>query len=181
MRLVKSPASPTINQLGFRDVGKSGVAFSRGVSGCSNRAGLLNAARQTSRARIFYRLREGRCNRSTHGHFIPHLTAPLVIFPQCQIAQFDCSVCTSEEADEAGTYRDDPRRIGIGHNPDVNETSLQHNTAKCTAKPKNDPNNKDERRLQGFFHCRSQGAGPRIHAQSMTQLKKAPDALTLAD
>jgi len=59
MRLVKSPASPTINQLGFRDVGKSGVAFSRGVSGCSNRAGLLNAARQTSRARIFYRLREG--------------------------------------------------------------------------------------------------------------------------
>src|SRR6516164_9277580 len=51
MRLVKSPASPTINQLGFRDVGKSGVAFSRRVSGCSNRAGLLNAA-QTSRARI---------------------------------------------------------------------------------------------------------------------------------
>src|SRR5215831_5324836 len=44
MRLVKSPASPTINQLGFRDVGKSGVAFSRRVSGCSNRAGLLNAA-----------------------------------------------------------------------------------------------------------------------------------------
>jgi hypothetical protein len=36
---VKSPASPTINQLGFRDVGKSGVAFSRRVSGCSNRAG----------------------------------------------------------------------------------------------------------------------------------------------
>src|SRR5215472_5883940 len=34
MRLVKSPASPTINQLGFRDVGKSGVAFSRRVSGC---------------------------------------------------------------------------------------------------------------------------------------------------
>ena len=29
MRLVKSPASPIINQLGFRDVGKSGVAFSR--------------------------------------------------------------------------------------------------------------------------------------------------------
>ena len=34
MRLVKSPASPTINQLGFREVGKSGVAFSRRVSGC---------------------------------------------------------------------------------------------------------------------------------------------------
>ena len=71
MRLVKSPASPTINQLGFRDVGKSGVALSRRVSGCSNRAGLLD-----------------------------------------------------------------------GHNPDVDETSLQHSTVKFTAKPKNDPNNK---------------------------------------
>src|SRR5262245_3636260 len=79
----------------------------------------------------------------------------LIIFPQCQIAQFDCSVCTSEEADEAGTYRDDPRRIDSGHNLDVDEPSLQHSTAKCTAKPKNDPNNKDKRRLQGFFHCRS--------------------------
>ena len=69
--------------------------------------------------------------------------------------------------------------MGVDH--DVDETSLQHNTDKCTAKPKNDPNNKDERRLQGFFHCLSQGAGPRIHAQSMTQLKKAPDAPTLAD
>ena len=26
-----------------------------------------------------------------------------LFFPRCQIAQFDCSVCTSEEADEAGT------------------------------------------------------------------------------
>src|SRR5262249_44658229 len=90
----------------------------------------------------------------------------LIIFPQCQIAQFDCSVCTSEEADEAGTYRDDPRRIDSGHNLDVDEPSLQHSTAKCTAKLKNDPNNKDKRRLQGFFHFRSQRAGPRIHAQA---------------
>jgi len=37
---------------------------------------------------------------------------------------------------------------------------------RLTAKPKNDPNNKDERRLQGFFHCRSQRAGPRIHAHA---------------
>src|SRR4030095_9365950 len=79
-----------------------------------------------------------------------------LFFPHCQIAQFDCSVCTSEEADEAGTYRDDPRRIDIGHNPDVDEPRLQHSTAKWTAKQKNDPNNKDERRLQGFFHCLSQ-------------------------
>jgi hypothetical protein len=85
MRLVKSPASPTINQLGFRDVGKSGVAFSRRVSGCSNRAGLLNAASNLKSADF----REGRFNRSMHGHFIPHPTAPLIIFPQCQIAQFD--------------------------------------------------------------------------------------------
>src|SRR5262249_30692227 len=56
----------------------------------------------------------------------------------------------------ARTYRDDPRRIDIGHNPDVDEPSLQHSTANCTAKPKNDPKNKDERRLQGYFHCRSQ-------------------------
>jgi len=49
------------------------------------------------------------------------------------MAQFDCSVCTSEEADETGTYRDDPRRIDIGHNLDVDEPSLQHSTANCTA------------------------------------------------
>src|SRR5262249_41656431 len=133
------------------------------------------------------------------------------IFPQCQIAQFDCSVCTSEEADEAGTYRDDPRRIDSGHNLDVDEPSLQHSTAKCTAKPKNDPNNKDKRRLQGCFPCRSQRAGPRIHAQvaladpvfaeilqystltraalestkiiaeSLTQFKRTPDAPALPD
>ena len=40
------------------------------------------------------------------------------------------------------------------------EPRLQHSTAKCTAKPKNDPNNKDERRLQGFFHCRSKEPVP---------------------
>src|SRR5215831_16402542 len=72
---------------------------------------------------------------------------------QSQIAQFDCSVCTGEEADEARTDRDDPRRIDTGYNPDVDEPSLQHSTADCASKPKNDPKNKDERRLQGFFHC----------------------------
>jgi hypothetical protein len=87
----------------------------------------------------------------------------VLFFPRYQIAQFDCSVCTSKEADEARTYRDDPRRINIGYNPDVDEPSLQHSTANCTAKPKNDPKNKDERDLQGFFHCRSQRGGPKIH------------------
>jgi hypothetical protein len=77
-----------------------------------------------------------------------------LFLPQCQIAQFDCSVCTGEEADEARTDRDDPWRIDVGHNPDVDEPSLQRSTAKCTGKPKNDPKNKDERRLQGFFHSR---------------------------
>src|SRR5262249_427806 len=38
--------------------------------------------------------------------------------------------------------------------------------AKCTAEPKNDPNNEDERRLHGFFHCRPQRAGSMIYAQS---------------
>ena len=56
-----------------------------------------------------------------------------LFFPRYQMAQFDCSVCTSEEADETGTYRDDPRRIDIGHNLDVDEPSLQHSTANCTA------------------------------------------------
>jgi hypothetical protein len=50
--------------------------------------------------------------------------------------------------------RNGPRRIDIGQNPDVDEPSLQHSTAKCTGKPKSDPKNNDERRLQGFFHCR---------------------------
>src|SRR5262249_16533560 len=85
------------------------------------------------------------------------IARPGLFFPLCQIAQFDCSVCTSEEADEAGTYRDDPRRIDIGHSPDVDKPSLQHSTASCTAKPKDDPKNKDERDLQGFFHSRSKG------------------------
>jgi hypothetical protein len=71
---------------------------------------------------------------------------------QCQIAQFNCGVCTSEEADEARTDRNDPRRIGSGQNPEVDEPSLQHSTAKCTGKPKTDPKNNDERRLQGLFH-----------------------------
>jgi len=42
----------------------------------------------------------------------------------------------------------------------TDEPSLQHSTADCAGKPKNDPKNKDERRLQGFFHCRSQRSGP---------------------
>jgi hypothetical protein len=83
-----------------------------------------------------------------------------VIFSQCQIAQFDCSVCTGEEADETRTDRDDPRRIDIGHNSNVDEPSLQHSTANCAGKPKNDLKNEDERRLQGFFHCRSQRPVP---------------------
>jgi hypothetical protein len=69
----------------------------------------------------------------------------LSFFLRCQIAQFDCSVCASEEADEARTDRDDPRRIDTGHNPDVDEPGLQHSTADCAAKPKNDPKNKDKR------------------------------------
>jgi hypothetical protein len=81
-------------------------------------------------------------------------TKPSFLF-HCQIAQFDCGVCISEEADEATTVRNDPRRIGSGQNPDVDEPSLQHSTTKCTGKPKSDPNNNDERRLQGFFHWRS--------------------------
>jgi hypothetical protein len=43
---------------------------------------------------------------------------------QCQIAQFDRGVCFSEEADEARTDRNDPRRIGSGQNPEVDEPSL---------------------------------------------------------
>jgi hypothetical protein len=41
-----------------------------------------------------------------------------------------------------------PRRIDIGQNPDVDEPGLQRSTANYTGKPKNDPKNKDERRLQ---------------------------------
>src|SRR5215475_9491788 len=55
--------------------------------------------------------------------------------PQSPIAQFDRSVCTGEEADEARTDRDDPRRIDIGHNSNVDERSLQHSTADCAGKP----------------------------------------------
>jgi hypothetical protein len=55
-----------------------------------------------------------------------------IIFSQWQIAQFDCSVCTGEEADETRTDRDDPRRIDIGHNSNVDEPSLQNSTANCT-------------------------------------------------
>src|SRR5262249_40430041 len=73
-----------------------------------------------------------------------------------QPAQFHRSVCTNEEPDEARTNRDDPRRIAIGQNPRVDKPSLQHRTAKCTGRAKNDPKNKEERRLQGFFHRRSQ-------------------------
>jgi hypothetical protein len=47
-----------------------------------------------------------------------------LFFPQSQIAQLDCSICTGEEADEARTNRDDPRRIDIGQNPDVDEPGL---------------------------------------------------------
>ena len=81
-----------------------------------------------------------------------------LFFPRYQIAQFDRGVCTGEEADEARTDRDDPRRIDIGQNPQVDEPSLQHSTANCAGKSKNDPKNEDQRRLQGFFHCRFQGA-----------------------
>ena len=98
-------------------------------------------------------------SRFEHSAFDPK---SLFLFP-CQIAQFDCDICTREEADEARTDRDNPRRIDIGQNPDVDEPSLQHSTAKCTGKPKNDPKNKDERRLQSFFHYRSQRVGSRIH------------------
>src|SRR5262249_59446791 len=55
-----------------------------------------------------------------------------IIFSQWQIAQFDCSVCTGEEADETRTDGDDPRRIDIGHNSNVDEPSLQKSTANCT-------------------------------------------------
>ena len=77
---------------------------------------------------------------------------------QCQIAQFDCSISTSEEADEARPDRNNPGRIGSGQNPDVDEPSLQHSTAKCTGKPKSNPKNKDERRLQASFIVASPGA-----------------------
>src|SRR5262249_44573531 len=92
---------------------------------------------------------------------------------QSQIAQFDCSVCTGEEADEARTDRDDPRRIDTGYNPDVDEPSLQHSTADCARKPKNDPKNKDERRLHGFFHCRSQKVGSKVHPRPRSRLPAA--------
>jgi len=94
---------------------------------------------------------------STYVTFIGafQLSAKSSFLFQCQIAQFNCGVCTSEEADEARTERNDPRGIGSGQNPEVDKPSLQHSTAECTGKPKSDPKNNDERRLQGFFHWRS--------------------------
>jgi hypothetical protein len=57
-----------------------------------------------------------------------------VIFSQCQVAQFDCSVCTGEEADETRTDRDDPLRIDIGHNSNVDEPSPQRSRRGSSAR-----------------------------------------------
>ena len=53
--------------------------------------------------------------------FVDKLSSQLAIlspgFGKLRHKAFQPARCTSEEADEAGTYRDDPRRIDIGHNP----------------------------------------------------------------
>src|SRR5262249_39094496 len=51
------------------------------------------------------RLPRGRKAASHTSHNIGVKVGSGSFFRQFQIAQFDCSVCTSEEADEAGTYR----------------------------------------------------------------------------
>src|SRR5262249_54638111 len=91
----------------------------------------------------------------------------LIIFPQCQIAQFDCSVCTSEEADEAGTYRDDPRRIDSGHNLDVDEPSLQHTPPNVPPSQKTIQTTRISVVCRASFIAAPQRAGPRIHAQAL--------------
>src|SRR5262249_34977398 len=85
---------------------------------------------------------------------VPERLRTRLFLSDSQIAQFDCGVCAGEEADEARTDRDNPRRIYFGQNPDVDQPGLQHGTAKRAGKPKHDPKHKDERRLQGFFHYR---------------------------
>ena len=64
-----------------------------------------------------------------YGGLVPECLSMRLFLPDSQIAQFDCGVCAGEEADEARTDRDDPRRIDTGYNPDVDEPSLQHSTA----------------------------------------------------
>jgi len=96
------------------------------------------------------------------------LKIKMLFFTLVPIAQFDRSVCAGEEADEARTDRDDPRRIDIGQNPQVDEPSLQHSTANCAGKSKNDPKNEDQRRLQGFFHCRPKGSGQHTPLSAIT-------------
>src|SRR5215470_395134 len=106
------------------------------------------------------------------------LSCKRLFFPESQIAQFDCSVCTGEEADETGADRDNPRRIYFGQNPDVDEPGLQDGTAKGTGKPKYDPKHKDERRLQGFFHCRfrpSTATRPSRRTESSATLPSNPN------
>jgi hypothetical protein len=48
----------------------------------------------------------------------------------------NCSGAVREEADEARTDHDDPLRIDIGRNPDVDEPACSAAPPICTGKPK---------------------------------------------